>query len=204
MTERMIRTGGAELATQTYGERTHPPVPPHHGRHGVHAVVAGRLLRSSGRPRPLRHSLRPPRYRTLDHYPVGEPGYTFDDMVEDAIRVLGAYAVPAAHVVGMSLGGMIGQVAALKHASRVLSLTAISSSPVGADSSQLPSVHQGCHRAYGCGGSLGLVRSGPGDRLHGRESRACLLAGRVRSTRNGSGRSLRATMIGRAATSMLP
>lgn len=38
----------------------------------------------------------------------------------------------------MSLGGMIGQLAAVGYPSRVLSLTAISSTPVGADSSLLP------------------------------------------------------------------
>ncbi len=38
----------------------------------------------------------------------------------------------------MSLGGMIGQIAALKYPSRILSLTAISSSPVGTDKSRLP------------------------------------------------------------------
>jgi len=139
MTERMIRTDGAELATQTYGERAHPPVLFIMG--GMASMLwwpdafcealagRGRLV--------IRYDHRDTGRSTK--YPVGEPGYTFDDMVEDVIRVLGAYAVPAAHVVGMSLGGMIGQVAALKHPSRVLSLTAISTSPVGADSSQLPS-----------------------------------------------------------------
>src|SRR5699024_10250372 len=41
-------------------------------------------------------------------------------------------------VVGMSLGAMIGQYAALKEPARVLTLTAISSSPIGMDKSHLP------------------------------------------------------------------
>ncbi|TCU41087.1 alpha/beta hydrolase family protein [Rhizobium azibense] len=41
-------------------------------------------------------------------------------------------------IVGFSLGGMIGQVAALKNPERVLSLAAISTSPVGVDTSGLP------------------------------------------------------------------
>jgi len=69
---------------------------------------------------------------------LGEAPYTLDDLVDDAIGVLDGYSIPAAHVVGMSLGGMIGQIAALKYPSRMLSLTAISSSPVGTDTTHLP------------------------------------------------------------------
>ena len=42
-------------------------------------------------------------------YTPGKPPYTFDDMADDAIRVLDGYGIAKAHVVGMSLGGMIGQ-----------------------------------------------------------------------------------------------
>ncbi|RVO85396.1 alpha/beta fold hydrolase, partial [Sinorhizobium meliloti] len=71
-------------------------------------------------------------------YPPGQPGYAFDDAVGDVVRVLDGYRISAAHVVGMSLGGMIGQATALKHPERVLSLTAISSSPVGMNTTHLP------------------------------------------------------------------
>jgi pimeloyl-ACP methyl ester carboxylesterase len=52
--------------------------------------------------------------------------------------VLDAYALPAAHLVAMSLGAIVGQLVALKHPSRVLTLTAISSPPFGMDTSHLP------------------------------------------------------------------
>lgn len=71
-------------------------------------------------------------------YPPGRPGYGFDDAVEDALRVLDGYRITAAHVAGFSQGGMVGQGTALKHLERVLSLTAISTSPVGVDRSSLP------------------------------------------------------------------
>ncbi|PZV38382.1 alpha/beta fold hydrolase [Mesorhizobium kowhaii] len=71
-------------------------------------------------------------------YPPGEPPYTFDDMADDAMRVLDDHGVGKAHVVGMSMGGMIAQLVALKHPSRVASLIVISSSPLGIDTSQLP------------------------------------------------------------------
>ncbi len=59
-------------------------------------------------------------------------------MADDAIRVLDGYGLGRAHLVGMSLGGMIAQIAALAHPDRVASLTAISTSPVGTDTSHLP------------------------------------------------------------------
>lgn len=71
-------------------------------------------------------------------YAPGEPPYTFDDMADDAVGVLDNHGIGKAHVVGMSMGGMIAQRLVLKHPSRVISLTVISSSPVGIDTSHLP------------------------------------------------------------------
>lgn len=48
--------------------------------------------------------------------------YTLDDMAADAVGLLDALEIPAAHVVGGSLGGMIAQILAAKHPDRVLSL----------------------------------------------------------------------------------
>jgi pimeloyl-ACP methyl ester carboxylesterase len=72
-------------------------------------------------------------------YPPGRPGYAFDDAVDDVFRVLDGYGISRAHIVGFSLGAMVGQAATLKHPKRVLSLTAISTSPVGLDTSNFPS-----------------------------------------------------------------
>ncbi len=71
-------------------------------------------------------------------YAPGAPPYTFDDMADDAVGVLDSHGVGKAHVVGMSMGGMVAQRVALRHPSRVISLTVISSSPVGIDTSHLP------------------------------------------------------------------
>jgi pimeloyl-ACP methyl ester carboxylesterase len=134
----MIRVGGVELAAQSFGDAGRPPI----------LLIMGAVASMLWWPEPLcerlaSHGRYVIRYDNRDtgrstQYPPGKPGYTFDDMVDDVFRVLDGYAIPGAHVVGMSLGAMIGQVAALKHPSRVLSLTAISSSPVGMDTSHLP------------------------------------------------------------------
>jgi pimeloyl-ACP methyl ester carboxylesterase len=54
--------------------------------------------------------------------------YSLDDMADDAIGLCDALALPRAHVVGASMGGMIAQTIAYRHAPRVASLVSIMSS----------------------------------------------------------------------------
>ena len=61
------------------------------------------------------------------------PPYTLDDMADDAAGLLDELHVRAAHVVGASMGGFIAQLIAVRHPSRVLSLTSIMSGPGGPD-----------------------------------------------------------------------
>lgn len=58
-----------------------------------------------------------------------EGGYDLSDMSDDVIRVLDHLDVPAAHLVGHSMGGMMAQMAAIEHPDRVLSLGLISTIP---------------------------------------------------------------------------
>jgi pimeloyl-ACP methyl ester carboxylesterase len=51
--------------------------------------------------------------------------YTLDDMADDAVRLLDWLGVGKAHVVGTSMGGMIAQCMAIRHPTRLLSLTSI-------------------------------------------------------------------------------
>jgi pimeloyl-ACP methyl ester carboxylesterase len=56
------------------------------------------------------------------------PPYTLEDMAKDALGVLDALGVASAHIVGVSMGGMIAQRVAIASPQRVLSLTSIMSS----------------------------------------------------------------------------
>jgi pimeloyl-ACP methyl ester carboxylesterase len=127
-----------ELATETFGSPDDPPV----------LLIMGAMASMLWWPdefceRLARRDRNVIRYDNRDtglstKYAPGEPRYTFHDMADDAVRILDAYRIGAAHLVGMSLGGMVAQLAALAHQDRIASLTAISTSPFGTDTSHLP------------------------------------------------------------------
>ncbi len=54
--------------------------------------------------------------------------YNLYDMADDTLGLLDALQIARAHLVGASMGGMIAQIAAARHADRVTSLTSIMSS----------------------------------------------------------------------------
>ncbi|MEM9650742.1 MAG: alpha/beta hydrolase [Actinomycetota bacterium] len=54
-------------------------------------------------------------------------GYLISDMAADAVGLLNALSIDRAHIVGISMGGMICQQMAIDHPGRVLSMTSIMS-----------------------------------------------------------------------------
>jgi len=132
-TTRMIEAKGVELAAEAFGDPADPPV----------LLIMGamasmlwwpdafcRRLAAQGR-YVIRYDNRDTGLSTK--YAPGNPPYTMDDMAEDAAAVLDAYGIASAHIVAMSLGGMIGQILALTRPGRVRSLTLLSSTPIGLD-----------------------------------------------------------------------
>ncbi len=59
--------------------------------------------------------------------PPNEVAYTLSDMAADVIAVLDALAVDRAHVMGLSMGGMIVQTLAIEHSPRLRSVTSVMS-----------------------------------------------------------------------------
>jgi pimeloyl-ACP methyl ester carboxylesterase len=138
MTERMVRADGVELASEAFGDPADPPLLL------IMGVMASMLwwpdefcerLASLQR-RVVRYDNRDTGRSTT--YEPGSPGYTLEELADDATRVLDAYRLPTAHLVGMSLGGQIAQLVSLKYPARVRTLTLISSSPLGRDNRKLP------------------------------------------------------------------
>ncbi|QLD13079.1 alpha/beta fold hydrolase [Microbacterium oleivorans] len=56
-------------------------------------------------------------------------GYGLEDLGDDVIRILDHLGVAGAHLVGHSMGGMMAQMAAIRHPGRVLSLGLVSTIP---------------------------------------------------------------------------
>jgi len=86
-------------------------------------------------------------------YELGQPPYCVEDMVDDALGVLDFYRVKAAHLVGMSLGGILAQLMALKYPDRALTLTLITSN-VWDDRPDLPPIDEKILAYHANGASL--------------------------------------------------
>ena len=139
MAERIIEANGVELCTEPFGV---PGDPPMLLVMGVGASMLWweegfcRLLTDGGR-FVIRYDHRDTG-RSVTYEP-GQPRYTGADLVADAVGVLDAYAIAAAHVVGVSAGGAFAQLLALGFPDRVLTLVLISTSPATAGERSLPS-----------------------------------------------------------------
>jgi pimeloyl-ACP methyl ester carboxylesterase len=140
MTERIVEANGVDLCLETFGSQDDPAI----------LLISGGQSSMLGWPDEFCSRLAGAgrfviRYDNRDTgrsvtYPPGEPGYTFDDLVDDAAALLDVLAVARAHVVGISMGGALAQVMALTHPERIASLTLIATSPVSAavDEGELP------------------------------------------------------------------
>ena len=128
MTERIVEANGVLLCTDPFGEPADPPVLL------IMGIGASMLWWEEGFCRTLadggrfviRYDHRDTGRSVTD--PPGRPGYTGADLTADAVGVLDAYRIAAAHLVGVSAGGGIAQAFALDFPDRVRSLTLISTS----------------------------------------------------------------------------
>ena len=59
--------------------------------------------------------------------PINAP-YSLDDMAEDSISILNELSIDKAHLLGISMGGMIAQIIAANHPDRIKTFTLIASS----------------------------------------------------------------------------
>jgi pimeloyl-ACP methyl ester carboxylesterase len=138
MAERMIEANGVELCTEAFGDPADPPILLVMGMAGSMLWWEDGFCRmlGDGRRFVIRYDHRDTG-RSVTYEP-GHPGYAASDMVADAVGVLDAYDIPAAHVVGVSMGGALAQLMALDFPDRVLSLTLISTSLALPDDQELP------------------------------------------------------------------
>ncbi|MEW9309016.1 alpha/beta fold hydrolase [Labrys neptuniae] len=133
MEERIIDGDGVRIRTQAFGNLDDPPI----------LLIAGAFasmvwwpedfveLLSSGGRYVIRYDSRDTGASTA--YAPGTAKYTLGDMAKDAMAVLSGYNLQAGHLVGMSMGGVIAQLAALIRPHRVKTLTVVSSTPLGVE-----------------------------------------------------------------------
>jgi pimeloyl-ACP methyl ester carboxylesterase len=144
--ERMIEANGIEICTEVFGEPADPPILLIMGSGGSMLWWEERfcqMLAEGGR-FVIRYDHRDTGRSTS--YPLGQPGYTGADLVADSAAVLDGYGIPAAHVVGVSMGGALAQLFALDYADRIRSLVLISTSFAVPSDRELPPSTQGLAR----------------------------------------------------------
>jgi pimeloyl-ACP methyl ester carboxylesterase len=135
---RRVGVGAAELCVDTHGDPAHSAV----------LLVMGAAASMDRWEPPFCERVAAAGFHVVryDHrdtggsttYPPGEPGYTGDDLFEDAVRVLDALGIERAHLVGMSMGGALVQRIAVEHPDRVLSVAMLSTSLAGTGGPDLP------------------------------------------------------------------
>ncbi len=149
--ETTVRANGIRLAAQAFGEPDAPAVLLIGGAEAsmdwwddeftARLADAGRYV--------LRFDTRDTGRSTT--FPAGEPTYSQDDLVADAVGLLDAFGIRAAHIVGISMGGGLAQRIALTHAERVLTLTLMSTTlggPGGPESPELPPMSDALAKAF--------------------------------------------------------
>ncbi len=113
--ERVLRANGVDLCVETFGDHGDPAILLIAGATGSMLSWDEELCErlAAGSRFVIRYDLRDTG-RSVTYEP-GSPQYTGADLVEDAVGVLDASSVDAAHLVGISMGGGIAQIAALDH-----------------------------------------------------------------------------------------
>jgi pimeloyl-ACP methyl ester carboxylesterase len=124
-TERIVSANGIELCYETFGDPRQPAL----------VLVMGLGFQLVHWPDEFCRQLAECGFSVVrfDNRDAGRSthlpgaGYTLADMAADVIGLLDALGIGRAHVAGASMGGMIAQVVAALHPSRVLSLASLMS-----------------------------------------------------------------------------
>lgn len=140
MNEKMIKGNEVEICVESFGDPADPAI----------LLIMGAMASMAWWPEEFCLRLAGQRRHVIryDHRDTGrstsyEPGslnYTVEDLADDAVRVLDAYEIGHGHIVGMSLGGFLAQLIALKHPERALTLTLIASERLASEDPSMPSI----------------------------------------------------------------
>lgn len=129
--EILIRNGEVSLCAQAFGDEGGEPL----------LLIMGSTASMVWWPDGLMTRLADAGFYAIrfDHRDTGrstafQPGttpYTVHDMADDALAVMDGFGLASAHIAGMSLGGLLAQLIALRNPERVRTLTLIASEIFG-------------------------------------------------------------------------
>jgi pimeloyl-ACP methyl ester carboxylesterase len=138
MAERIIDSNGIRLWTEDFGDRRNPTL----------LLVMGASAQGIQWPEAFIQPFVDKGFHVIrfDNRDTGQSScfdfakqpYNLNDLAADAVEVLDAYGVPAAHVAGASMGGMITQTLMIQQPKRVRSATIIMSSPLAGSVDGVP------------------------------------------------------------------
>lgn len=138
MKRKIIKANNIELYTESFGNEKNPAI----------LLVAGATVSMLFWDAEFCSSLAEKGFFVIryDNRDVGkstfyEPGttpYNIVDLTNDAISILDGYNIDKGHFVGLSLGGLISQIAAIKYPGRVKSLILMSTGPWGDSDPTIP------------------------------------------------------------------
>jgi pimeloyl-ACP methyl ester carboxylesterase len=133
MTTTMHRVNGVDLCTETFGDPSDPTILLMSGASSSmdwwYTEFCARL--AAGGRSVVRYDYRDTGRSTS--YPPGAPGYTGADLAADAAGLIDMLGGGRAHVVGLSMGGGLGQYLTIHQPDRVATLTLMATSPGPAD-----------------------------------------------------------------------
>lgn len=133
MAERLVAHGDVELWSEDFGDPARPTL----------LLIAGDTASGYGWPDEFVDLLVAGGHHVLryDHRDTGlsthrefeKRPYGFDELAADALAVLDGWGVDAAHVVGLGMGGGVGQLVAAAHPDRLLSMVLMNTHALGVD-----------------------------------------------------------------------
>ncbi|WP_028608866.1 alpha/beta fold hydrolase [Paenibacillus harenae] len=128
MSEQLFEVNGIELCAESFGNPEHPAI----------LLIMGAQASMVWWEEDFCRRLAAKGYFNIRYdnrdvgrsvtYEPGNPEYTFEDMADDATRILDHFGIAQAHIVGISMGGMLTQILALRHPERVLTVSLLSTS----------------------------------------------------------------------------
>jgi pimeloyl-ACP methyl ester carboxylesterase len=140
MQSQVISQNGVDIYTESFGNEADPAV----------LLIMGAMASGAWWPDGLCEGLAAKGRFVIryDHRDTGgstsyEPGslqYTVEDLADDAVGVLTGYGIAQADLVGMSLGGFLAQLVALKYPDRVRTLTLIASEALASEKPGMPGI----------------------------------------------------------------